>query len=77
MVEQTQVCDRLGIPLAVGDEVLLLQVPVIGDHEFIFGKVLTFGKKKVKIEVTIKDRWGSSRNTQVLRYPDQLIKKPY
>lgn len=77
MTEQAIVCDRLGIPLEVGDTVLLLQVPVIGDHKFIFGKVLTLGKKKVKIKAVVRDRWGSSRETDVLRYPDQLIKKSY
>lgn len=66
--------DRQGNTLAVGDSVLLLQIPVIGDHEFILGKVLQFTKKKVKIEVTKRDRWGSTGNVEVLRYPDQIFK---
>lgn len=68
------VVDRLGFELAVGDEVLLLQVPVIGEHEFIFGKILQFTPKKVKIETTKKDRWSKPTVTTVLRYGNQLIK---
>lgn len=70
------VVDRLGRELSVGDEVLLLQVPVIGDHEFIIGKVLQFTPKKVKIETKVKGRWSRKdpEVTTVLRYGDQLIK---
>ena len=66
--------DRLGNNLEVGDSVLLLQVPVIGDHEFVLGKVLQFTAKKVKIEVLKRDRWSEASVCEVLRYPEQLIK---
>lgn len=67
--------DRLGNSIEVGDTVLLLQVPIIGDHEFIFGKVLQLSKKKVKIVTTKRERYGCDiEDATVLRYPDQVIK---
>ena len=69
------ILDRIGNNLSVGDLVLFLQTPIIGEHEFISGKILQFGKKKVKIEATVRrSRFSEPRKTEVLRYPEQLIK---
>ena len=66
--------DRLGNKLEIGDKVLLLQIPILSEHEFIEGEVLQFSPKKVKVIAYIKDRYGTGCKKEVLRFCNQLVK---
>lgn len=65
--------DRLGKVLEVGSKVLVLQVPVVGQHEFVEATVTRLTSKSVYVEYLHKDRWGSNRLRAFKRYPDQVI----
>lgn len=65
--------DRLGNPLSVGDKVLLLQIPVLREHEFIVGEILQFTDKKVKVRAYIRSRYSAGEMV-VFRFKEQLIK---
>lgn len=62
-----------GTPIEVGMLVYLLQVPVIGQHEFKVGTVHKISDKTVHVSYPKKDRWGTRENGIVKRYPEQLI----
>lgn len=64
-----------GTTIELGMEVYLLQVPVIGQHEFKIGTVHKITDKTVHVSYPKKDRWGTRENVIVKRYPDQLIAK--
>jgi hypothetical protein len=64
-----------GTPITVGMKVYLLQVPVLGQHEFKVGIVERVSDKTVHVNYPKKDRWGSRENGTVKRYPEQLIAK--
>lgn len=64
-----------GTPIELGTEVYLLQVPIIGQHEFKVGTVHKITDKTVHVSYPKKDRWGTRENVIVKRYPDQLIAK--
>lgn len=66
--------DRLGNKLEIGDKVLLLQIPILSEHEFIEGEVLQFLPKKVKVRAYIRDRYGTGGKKEVLRFCNQLVK---
>lgn len=42
------ILDRIGNNLSVGDLVLFLQTPIIGEHEFISGKSCNLGRRKLR-----------------------------
>lgn len=65
-----------GIEIQVGMQVYLLQVPILGQHEFKIGTVTKLSDRQVVVEYAKEDRWSrgaDSRLSEVRRYPDQLI----
>ena len=64
---------RNGIKLCVGQEVLTLQIPIVGQHQFVDAVVTKITDKMVYVEYNHKDRWGSNGVREFKRYPEQLI----
>lgn len=64
-----------GVPIVEGMEVILLQVPVMGQHEFKHGKVVKISAKTVHVEYMRKERWSynGEEPATVKRQPEQLI----
>lgn len=63
-----------GTPIEVGMKVYLLQVPVMGSHEFKTGLVEKMSAKTVSVRYAKNDRWCRVPEEQVVkRYPEQLI----
>ena len=60
-------------PIHVGDEVYILEVPIVGQHKFVRGKVLKITEKQVVVESSMKDRWSGNTKREVKRYPEQVI----
>lgn len=53
-------------PIYVGDEVYILEVPIIKHHKFVRGKVVKVTDKQVVIESEMKDRcWGDIKNVKL------------
>lgn len=67
--------DFLGVLLEVGDSVVLLKTPIVGEHKFKIGKIIKISNKKVLVEfVARRDRYsGEERKLEVWRYPEQLV----
>lgn len=65
--------DRLGKVVAVGSKVLVLQVPIVGQHEFVNAVVTKLTPKMVYVEYRHKDRWGDNGNREFKRYYNQVI----
>lgn len=61
------------IEITVGQKVLILEVPIVGQHKFVEGEVIKITDKQVVIESKMKDRWGDTRLREVKRYADQVI----
>lgn len=64
---------RNGLELEVGAKVLVLQVPIVGSHEFVDATVVRLTSKQVVVEYLHKDRWGSNGMREFKRYPEQVI----
>lgn len=65
-----------GIALEVGQEVYILQTPIIGEHRFVLGVITGIHKTKVSVEGLFTERYlrGFIRKV-VTRYPNQIIVK--
>lgn len=64
--------DFLGVDLNVGDDVVFLKTPIVGEHTFCIGKIAKISKKKVFVE--FNKEWGGETVTwDCWRYPEQLI----
>ena len=63
-----------GVELEVGQKVGFLQVPVIGEHQFINAEVKSISPKTVLVEGLFHDSWirGLTRK-EVRRYGNQII----
>lgn len=61
------------IEIIVGQKVLILEVPIAGQHKFVEGEVIKLTDKQVVLESKMKDRWGGTRLREVKRYADQVI----
>lgn len=67
--------DFLGRTVEVGDNVVLLKTPIVGEHTFKIGKVVKMSAKKVLVEVFGRpDRYSDDCLHKVWRYTSQLIK---
>jgi hypothetical protein len=65
-----------GIELEVGQEVWLLQTPVIRDHEYILGKVTKVNAKTVTVNGYFHERFVRGFvNKDVQRYGHQVFVK--
>lgn len=65
--------DFLGDALEVGDSVVFLKTPIVGEHAFCIGKVAKISKKKVFVEFP-RNYGGKEVVWDCWRYPEQLIK---
>lgn len=65
--------DRLGKELYVGATVLTLQIPIIGQHEFVQATVTRLTAKMVYVQYNHRNRWGNAAVCEYKRYPEQLI----
>ena len=63
-----------GVELEVGQKVIVLQVPVIGEHQFVHAEVKSISHKTVLVEGFFHERWirGLTRK-EVRRYAHQII----
>lgn len=63
-----------GVELEVGQKVIVLQVPVIGEHRFIHAEVKSISSKTVLVEGFFHDRLirGLTKK-EVRRYGHQII----
>ena len=65
-----------GVEIQIGMQVYLLQVPILGQHEFKIGTVTKLSDRQVVVEYAKEDRWSrgdDSRLSEVRRYPAQLL----
>ena len=65
--------DFLGDTLKVGDSVVFLKTPIVGEHKFCVGKVAKMSKKKVFVEID-RHYGGKTVTWDCWRQPEQLIK---
>ena len=68
--------DFLGRTVNVGDNIVLLKTPIVGEHTFKVGRVIKLSDKKILVEFVARgNRWdGEEKTRKVWRYPEQLIK---
>lgn len=65
-----------GIDLDVGQEVFIMQTPIIGEHEFVSGTVVKLNKKTVTINANFHERFVRGLvNKDVNRYGHQIFVK--
>lgn len=65
-----------GVEIQVGMQVYLLQVPILGQHEFKIGTVTKLSERQVTVLYAKRDRWSrgdENRLEEVRRYPEQLL----
>ena len=63
-----------GIEIEVGQEVFVLQTPIIGDHQYVKCVVVKISPKTVSVEGLFKEKYirGFVRK-RVNRYPEQIF----
>lgn len=63
-----------GVEIEVGQEVFVLQTPIIGEHQFVKGVVVKISPKTVSVEGLFKEKYirGFVRK-RVNRYPEQIF----
>ena len=70
---------RNGVELEVGQNVLILRTPIVGQHEFYNGVITKLTTKQVLVEGEGKQRkwnWKDENGTfkfEYKRYPEQVI----
>ena len=68
---------RNGIELEVGQEVLVLRIPINGQHQFYNGIITKLTAKQVVVEGVGKQyKWTYAEHDQTFeykRYPEQVI----
>lgn len=69
---------RNGIEIEVGQEVLVLRTPIVGQHEFYNGVVTKITSKQVVVEGEgLQDKWSwykeGVHTFEYKRYPEQVI----
>lgn len=63
-----------GVELEVGQKVIVLQVPVVGEHQFIHAEVKSISPKTVLVDGLFRDKWiGGLTRKEVRRYGHQII----
>ena len=65
-----------GVVLEIGQEVYVLQTPIIGEHRFVLGVITGIHKTKVSVEGLFTEKYVRGFVKKVVnRYPNQIIVK--